>query len=67
MRTSLIAAAAAAAALALAACSGSEKAADNAAEANVSNDPFGASGAPGADMTDNGATDGSNDLEANGS
>ena len=54
--------------LLLAACSGSEKAAEsNAAAANVSGDPFGATGAPGADMTDNGATDGSNDLQENGS
>lgn len=27
---------------------------------HISSDPFGASGAPGADLTDNGATDGSN-------
>ena len=49
--------------LLLAACSGSEKA----AESNAAGDPFGATGAPGADMTDNGAADGSNDIEANGS
>jgi hypothetical protein len=48
------------AALALAACGGSG---GNKAGANqVSQDPYGATGAPGADMTDNGVTDGSNGL-----
>ena len=51
--------------LLLAACSGAEKAGSNAAETNVAGDPFGATGAPGADMTDNGVADGSNDIEAN--
>jgi hypothetical protein len=31
-------------------------------DAAVSDDPFGATGAPGADMTDNGATDGANGM-----
>jgi hypothetical protein len=49
-----------AAAFALAACGGGT---DNQMEANhVSEDPFGASGAPGSDMTDNGATDGASGL-----
>lgn len=32
---------------------------------NVSEDPFGATGAPGADLTDNGATDASNGFADN--
>ncbi len=49
--------------LALAACGGGggEEAAGTQAN-NVSEDPFGATGAPGADMTDNGATDGASGL-----
>jgi hypothetical protein len=41
----------------------------NQADANqISEDPFGATGAPGADMTDNGVTDGGSDLPSdNGS
>jgi hypothetical protein len=31
-------------------------------DAAVSDDPYGATGAPGADMTDNGATDGANGM-----
>ena len=57
---------AAAGSLALAACGGgSGNATDNAVgtQANdVAEDPFGATGAPGSDMTDNGATDGSAGL-----
>ena len=54
---------AAAAILALAAC-GDGGGSDNAAsDANtVSEDPFGATGAPGADMTDNGAADGASGM-----
>jgi hypothetical protein len=60
------------AALALAACS-QEQAADDAAAVNAmgtpsenaSEDPFGATGAPGADLTDNGATDASNGFADN--
>jgi hypothetical protein len=39
----------------LGACNGGSR---DVAANNVSEDPFGATGAPGADMTDNGATDG---------
>ena len=50
-----------AACLGLAACGGqSESTVAN--DAAVSDDPFGATGAPGADMTDNGATDGANGM-----
>jgi len=52
----------AALALGLAACGGADQAEDGAAEANGAGDPFGATGAPGADMTDNGAGDGANGL-----
>ena len=52
---------AAAAALALAACGGGEGQTEGGA-ANVSEDPYGATGAPGADMTDNGVTDGANGM-----
>ena len=55
---------ASAACLLAAACSGGgEGANDSEASNNVtSEDPFGATGAPGADMTDNGVTDGGSDL-----
>ena len=54
---------ASAACLLAAACSGGEGANDSAAANNIiSEDPFGATGAPGADMTDNGVTDGGSDL-----
>ncbi len=59
------------ASLALAACGGETAAPSNVAnessaeQANdISSEPFGASGAPGADLTDNGATDGSNGFAA---
>ena len=60
------------AAITLAACS-QEQAANDAAmvnalgapEQNVSEEPFGATGAPGADLTDNGATDVSNGFAEN--
>jgi hypothetical protein len=60
------AALASAACLFAAACSGAgDSASDSAAGNNViSEDPFGATGAPGADMTDNGVTDGGSDLPA---
>jgi hypothetical protein len=53
-----------AAALVLTGCGGDGAGSDNsAADANhVSEDPYGATGAPGADLTDNGATDGANGL-----
>jgi hypothetical protein len=60
-----------AAALALAACGETAKpgnvANDSSAEQanDISSEPFGASGAPGADLTDNGVTDGSNGFAAN--
>jgi hypothetical protein len=45
---------------ALAACGGGT---DNQMTANhISEDPFGATGAPGSDLTDNGATDGASGL-----
>ena len=49
-----------------AACSGGGETANDSAAGNnvVSEDPFGATGAPGADMTDNGVTDGGSDLPA---
>ena len=59
------------AALALAACGEKEPPATNVAnelsadQANAASEPFGATGAPGADLTDNGATDGSNGFMAN--
>jgi hypothetical protein len=59
------------AALALAACGKSEPPAANVAnelsadQANAASEPFGATGAPGADLTDNGTTDGSNGFMAN--
>ena len=59
------------AALALAACGGNEPPAANmtnelsADQANAASEPYGATGAPGADLTDNGATDGSNGFMAN--
>ncbi len=60
------------AALTLAACSQDQTANDaavvnalGAPEQNVSEEPFGASGAPGADLTDNGATDASNGFADN--
>ena len=59
------AAVASAACLLAAACSGGEGANDSATANNaISEDPFGATGAPGADMTDNGVTDGGSDLPA---
>lgn len=42
--------------LATSACGGGQD--DRRTEANVAEDPFGATGAPGADMTDNGVNDG---------
>ena len=52
-----------AAALALAACGDGGGSDNSAADANhISEEPFGATGAPGADMTDNGATDGANGM-----
>jgi hypothetical protein len=52
-----------AATIGLAACgSGGQSESTIANDAAVSDDPFGATGAPGADMTDNGATDGSNGM-----
>ena len=55
-----------AACLLAAACSGGGEAGNDSATANnaISEDPFGATGAPGADMTDNGVTDGGSDLPA---
>ncbi len=60
------------AALALAACGETSAPVANVAndssaeQANaISSDPFGATGAPGADLTDNGATDGSSGFAAN--
>ncbi|HEY0044634.1 MAG TPA: hypothetical protein VGB62_08805 [Allosphingosinicella sp.] len=52
-----------------AACSGSGEPANETNSANhISEDPFGATGAPGADMTDNGATDGASGMaDGNGS
>jgi len=49
-----------AALLSLAACGGEST--GNKADANAAGDPYGATGAPGADMTDNGAGDASNGL-----
>jgi hypothetical protein len=44
-------------------CSGGGNSNSATDQANVvSTDPYGATGAPGADMTDNGATDGANGL-----
>ena len=52
-----------AAALALTACSENGGSENSASDANsISEDPFGATGAPGADMTDNGVTDGASGL-----
>ena len=52
-----------AACLGLAACGGGGQSESTGAnDAAVSDDPFGATGAPGADMTDNGATDGANGM-----
>ena len=58
--------------LLLAACSEQQAANDAAAvnamappDQNVSEDPFGGTGAPGADLTDNGATDASNGFADN--
>ncbi|QAY75350.1 hypothetical protein [Sphingosinicella sp. BN140058] len=52
-----------AAGLALAACGDNGGSENSAADANaISEDPFGATGAPGADLTDNGVTDGANGL-----
>jgi hypothetical protein len=52
-----------AACLALGACGGGNKSESTVAnDAAVSDDPFGATGAPGADLTDNGATDGANGM-----
>jgi hypothetical protein len=51
------------ASLGLAACGGSGQSESTIAnDSAVSDDPFGATGAPGADMTDNGATDGANGM-----
>jgi hypothetical protein len=51
----------------LAAACGGEKVADNVADANhISEDPYGATGAPGADLTDNGVNDGASGLADNG-
>jgi hypothetical protein len=50
------------ASLGLAACGGGRSESTIANDSAVSNDPFGATGAPGADMTDNGATDGANGM-----
>ena len=53
---------------ALAACGGSGDPHNSAGANHVSEDPYGATGAPGADLTDNGANDGSNGLaDGNGS
>ena len=58
-----IAVAALIASLGLAACGGDGKSESTVAnDAAVSDDPYGATGAPGADMTDNGATDGANGM-----
>src|SRR5688572_28338855 len=52
-----------AAAFLLAGCAGSGGSDNSAADANsISEDPYGATGAPGADLTDNGVTDGANGL-----
>ena len=53
-----------AAAILLAGCGGDSAGSDNsAADANhISEDPYGATGAPGADLTDNGLTDGANGM-----
>jgi hypothetical protein len=52
-----------AALLGLAACGGNGGSDNIAADANsISEDPYGATGAPGADLTDNGVTDGANGL-----
>ncbi|PSJ40860.1 hypothetical protein C7I55_11305 [Sphingomonas deserti] len=52
-----------ASAFALAGCGGNGGSDASAADANsISEDPFGATGAPGADLTDNGVTDGANGL-----
>ena len=52
-----------AAILALGACGDGGGSGNAASDANnVSEDPFGATGAPGADMTDNGVTDGASGL-----
>lgn len=49
--------------LGLAACGGGGQSESTVAnDSAVSDDPFGATGAPGADMTDNGATDGANGM-----
>ena len=59
------------AALALAACGSKEPPAANVAnelsadQANAASEPYGATGAPGADLTDNGTTDGANGFMAN--
>jgi glucose/mannose transport system substrate-binding protein len=47
----------------LAACGGNDGSDNSAGDANsISEDPYGATGAPGADLTDNGVTDGANGL-----
>ncbi len=52
-----------AASLALAGCGGQSDVQANETNANqIAEDPFGATGAPGADMTDNGVNDGSSGL-----
>jgi hypothetical protein len=52
-----------AAALALGACGGGAAEDANGTDANtVAEDPYGATGAPGADMTDNGANDGASGV-----
>ncbi|HEX8222971.1 MAG TPA: hypothetical protein VF605_04045 [Allosphingosinicella sp.] len=47
---------------ALGACGGPARNGNEAGGNHVSEDPYGATGAPGADLTDNGANDGSNGL-----
>ncbi|TFI59693.1 hypothetical protein E2493_03520 [Sphingomonas parva] len=52
-----------AAALLLVGCGDSGGSDNSAADANsISEDPYGATGAPGADLTDNGVTDGANGM-----
>jgi hypothetical protein len=46
----------------LGACGSPDESGNNAAGNHVSEDPYGATGAPGADLTDKGANDGSNGL-----
>lgn len=55
----------AALALALSACGDGESGGTTAGSNEIAEDPFGATGAPGSDLTDNGASDGASGLADN--